>query len=203
MAELKTTNGPNGTYATFVRWGREGAKPGDPMERADGMFNGPASVDTFREWWDKLSDGSEDSLTAGFSKETKDEAGNVITPNRLSDLTKYQALNLLLTGIETNLKQRMRPSPTVDNPWFSKDGVKINLFTGERRKIDGNVEMKPISVDKLVMTINMAYAQHAMTETQPPAYFETAKRLHVESGLYKLDKDQNLVPSGKKSAAAA
>jgi len=165
------------TFETEARWTIKGGAP-DGTDRVDsrkGTFPYAADADSFIGWLQTLprdKDAGAPALGAD---------GRLIVPS----LDYVYAASFY--GYDLKFKARLRPTVSVESPWISRDGIRINLATGERIGKDGRA-MKAVPIGKCLNAINNHFAEQADLELEPKGNYVVARRMLLESKKAREDK---------------
>jgi hypothetical protein len=151
---IKSKQGNVATYETTAKWTVKGGMPDgtDKVESATGTFVGPEGPDTLIAYYNGLK--PDDKL--GF-------------------------LEAWFYGADLKKKAQLRPAVSAESPWIGRDGIKINLATGERLDKDGKA-MKPMAIERCIGAVNSGFDEAANLEMEPKGNFIVARRLLLESG---------------------
>lgn len=150
------------TYKTVAKWTVKNPDGSEKQESASGTFTGPAGPET---------------LVAYFQSLKADE--------------QAAFLEAWFYGADLKKKGGLRPAVSAESPWVSRDGVKINLATGDRIDKEG-VAMKLLPIEKCIGAVNAGFDDANMLEQQPKAAFVVARKMLLEAKKA-VEKDGRLV----------
>jgi len=117
MADLKSKTGNVGVFETIAKWS---VGEGKPMESKTGSFSMAHDASVLVPYLTALEAGKEGDVPS------------INADGKVGVLTRQYAWECLLYGLDLKTKARLRPAAGVESPWISRDGMKINLATGER-----------------------------------------------------------------------
>jgi hypothetical protein len=84
-------------------------------------------------------------------------------------------------GADLRKKGALRPTATEDSPWITRDGIKINLFSGERINVKTNARQPELPLVKRIAAINTGFADADNYGGEPKSQFVVAKKMHLEA----------------------
>ena len=131
--------------------------------------------------------GKQQSKTGGNGK----EGGTFVAPGawgifkafiaKLDDKATEAAYDFFLYA--TDLKQRamLRPAVAAETPVVMRDGLKINLATGEIHDKDGALK-RTLTLAQRTKAVNGAFEEASAMGTEPSSRVVTARRMLLESG---------------------
>jgi hypothetical protein len=175
---LKSREGAVGTFATIAKWQIE--QNGQKVtQQKEGTYTGPA-INPDRE----NNTGALETLRAYFqSVITTDDAAGAF----------FDAWNY---GVDLKAKAKLRPAAGVDTPWISRDGVRINLGTGERIGKDGKA-MAALPLDKVISFVQRAHDEAADLDLEPAGAAVVGRKMLLESGVA-IERNGKLVAKPQK-----
>ena len=159
---LESQTGFIGTYKTTAKWTVKDAEGKERVESASGTFIGPASAETLVSYYQSLKADEQSAF-----------------------------LEAWFYGADLKKKGGLRPAVSAESPWVSRDGVKINLSTGDRIDKEG-VAMKLLPIEKCIGAVNAGFDDANMLEQQPKAAFVVARKMLLEAKKA-IEKDGRLV----------
>lgn len=84
-------------------------------------------------------------------------------------------------GADLRKKASLRPAASEDSPWITRDGIKINLFSGERVNTKTNVKMPDLPIEKRIAAINAGFADADNLGGEVKSQFVVARKMHVDA----------------------
>lgn len=176
MATLQSKAGTTGTFETIAKWSQG---EGKPMASKTGTFTGPA-IDPAR----KDDSGALAVLTGYIS--------SVVT----NDETAGAFFDSWLYGRDLKAKASLRPAAAADSPWISRDGIRINLGTGERIGKDG-AAMPNLALDKVIAFVQRAWDDATDLDLEPGGAVVVGRKMLLESGAA-VERNGKIVPAKSK-----
>lgn len=147
----KSIAGAVASYETTATWSMG---EGQPKGSAKGLFDGPTYP-------------SADAIVAYLK--TLDVAG----------VTEF--FDSWFYGRSLKRKAKLRPVSSEDSPWITRDGIRINLFTGERINVKTNAKLPDLSMEKRIAGINAGFADADTYGNEVKGNFVVARKMHLDA----------------------
>lgn len=179
MAELKSKDGVVGMFETVAKW-TEGEGATKITKSKTGTFSGPAILPPSDR---EKDDGAHAVLTAYFADNVK------------NDEQAGAFFDSWLYGRDLKAKAKLRPATATETPIISREGIKINLATGERTDKDGKA-MPTLPLEKCIAFINRAMDESNDLGIDPAGQVTYARGMLLASGNV-VEKNGKLTPKGK------
>ncbi|SRR5258705_4038066 len=141
-----------GHIGTFETVAKWSTGEGQPQGSAKGTFTGPA-----------------------------DPASLVAFYNALDQESKNRFYRDWYYGADLRKKASLRPAAAEDSPWLTRDGIRYNLFDGQRINVKTNAKLTDLPLAKRIAAINTGFQDADNFGSEPKDAFIVAKRMLLEA----------------------